>query len=172
MVYITSMFTKPERVVLVRHGVPDPTDWSGDPQLDPNMAWTTDMNVEDIDDSLFMKGIGEVILLTSPAKRTVQTAERIAAVLSHRSYQVRPIVECDALAKDSVLGENKSSAHPLREKQEACEALAAYMDTLVEGPNTAIVAVTHEPVIKAVATLSGMPLDDMHFGYAEFTVVK
>lgn len=149
------MFTNQKKILLVRHGVP--TDYGRDPGLKTDMLHLLDRSADNIAWTLTDEQVGRVALLSSRARRTRETAQYIGEKLSSE-FDVSDVVETSLLTLGAALSEVES--HRWRP---ACLELSKLMDTIAD-ENSAVVAVTHQPVIERVAYVADAEADTFYGG--------
>jgi probable phosphoglycerate mutase len=161
---------------LVRHAH---TDWTGrrwcgrsDPELTGFGRAAAGRVAGEIAAGLVTDGAVEVVVLTSPLRRAVRTAEAIAAALGAPVHVERDLVEVDFGAADGLTWGELVTAHP-----SLAEAILAGRDPDWPGGETAgevadraqstaarlldlattgaVVAVSHGGLLRAVAPLLG-----------------
>jgi hypothetical protein len=169
------MFLKPERVVLVRHGRPI----SGRPEDDSAIVKDSaslnllDFAAEDIQTSLVANKISRLLFLSSPALRAVKTSEYLIKSLLELGRATDAMIQTDLLSLDSKLGLGVTGSESMRVRSQALQEFSDYVDELVVGPDTGVVAVTHEEVVRAIGTLAGVDSMDIHYDtFGGVTIVK
>jgi phosphohistidine phosphatase SixA len=130
-----------------------------------------DFVAEDIETSLVAKNISTLLFMTSPWRRTTETAEYVVNSLQEFGRVTHALVETELLGLDSDLGGDVPDVR--NGKRAAVEDFAAYVDRMVETSDTGVIVVTHEPVIRAIGIISGLDSADIHSDeIGEITIVK